>query len=76
MRTLLVRLTEEQFQVLQIGKPEISLEELESLLAARHALNSLSNLQALAKAHELDQLSTDELDAEIRATRHAKDGHS
>lgn len=72
MRILHVSLTEEQFQALELSGTEISLDELQRLLAARNALRSLGRLQAIAVAGKLDQLSEVEIEAEIQAVRREK----
>lgn len=69
MRTLNLSLTDAEYRLL--GKPEttLTLEQLRRRLAAAEMTSLLAEVQAAAAEAGLDQMTEDEIDAEIRAVR-------
>lgn len=72
MRTIQVKVSEADYQKYNLEGPEISFENLVEIIILEYARNALQACNELAKEYGLSDMSHEELEAEIKAVRDAK----
>lgn len=73
MKTISIRLTDEDFSKYGISSNEMPIEEFVNKVKDIVALEALNKAHNLSEKAGLDKMSMDEINAEIAASRNAKD---
>ena len=73
MRTLQVKVNESDFHKYNLGSGEMKFSELVDLIRKEYARKALLECNAIAEKKGLSKLTMDEINAEIKAVRDAKD---
>ena len=72
MRTLQVKVSESDFQKYNLADSEIDFSELVELISREYAKQALLKCNEIAEQVGLSEMTLEEIDAEIKAVRDAK----
>ncbi len=72
MRTAQIKVSETDYQKYNFNKGEVKFNDLVELINQEYAKNALQQCNDIAKQVGLSALSLDEINAEIKAVRNAK----
>ena len=72
MRTLQIKVSETDFQKYNLGSKEIKFTDLVDLISREYARKALIECNEIAEQEGLSEMTIDEINNEIKATRNAK----
>jgi len=72
MRTLLIKVSETDFQKYNLGNQEIKFTDLVDLISREFSRKALLDCNEIAEQVGLSKITMDEINAEIEAVRNAK----
>ena len=72
MHTVQIKVSETDFRKYNLGRDEIKFTDLVDLISKEYARKALLDCNEIAEQQGLSKLTTDEIDAEIKAVRDTK----
>jgi hypothetical protein len=72
MRTIQIKVSETDFQKYNLGEEEIKFTDLVEMISQEYARKALLEANEIAEQVGLSKMTLDEIDAEIKAVRNAK----